>query len=210
MRTYYQILDVDEKATPAEIMLRHQDLAGRTTAEIEEAFAVLSNPTLRERYDQSRPERESTKENRPGYAPPAGNTLRAIATHPATMGTAVLVLMLGLIMGTVLGSGSAAFQLRNAGNDALQEGDFYTALIKHERAVAINGEDPDYLADLARTHHVLGRHTDAIATYTKALNIDPRHASSLIGRAEALTQAGETSAAEADIQEARRLGIPAP
>lgn len=210
MRTHYEVMGLDQRATPAEIMLRHQDLAEQTTPEIEEAFAVLSDPVLRDRYDRRRAEQAWNPENGRAQTELRRNTFRAIASHPVTIGTAGVVLMLGLIMGLVLGSGSAAFQLRNAGNNALQEGDLHTALIKHERAVAINGYDPDYLADLARTHHILGRHADAISTYTKALNIDPRHAPSLTGRAEALTGMGATNAAQEDIQEARRLGIPVP
>lgn len=104
-------------------------------------------------------------------------------------------------------SGSMAFQLRDDGNRALHEGDLRTALQKHRRAVEINSADPDYRADLARTHLALDRPEDAITQYTLALETDPEHSASLVGRAEALRHMGMEESARRDIGAARRLGI---
>ena len=103
-------------------------------------------------------------------------------------------------------SGSMAFQLRDDGNRALHEGDLHTALKKHQRAVSVN-QNPDYRADLARTHLALDRPEDAITQYTLALETDPEHPASLIGRAEALQHMGLEEAARRDTGAARRLGI---
>ena len=122
--------------------------------------------------------------------------------------TAGLVTMGIIVIAPPYLSGSMAFQLRDAGNQALQDGDLHTALQKHLRAVEINHEDPDYRADLARTHLALDRPEDAITQYTLALEADPEHPASLIGRAEALRHMGLEETARRDTLAAQRLGIP--
>ena len=211
MSTHYQTLGLDERASQAEISLRYHDTEGRRTPDMERAFAILSDPVKREAYDRSRsepplPGSQATRPQGTGIK----RALASAVTHPAVLGTVAVTLALVFMFGLIVRTGGTAHQLRNAGNEALEEGDLYTALIKHERAVSINGGDPGYLSDLARTYQALERHQDAIATYTQALKIDPKHPAGLLGRAKALEDAGREEAAQADIKAAKRLGIPLP
>ena len=48
-------------------------------------------------------------------------------------------------------TGSMAYQQRDAGNEAYQSGNYILSLEKHQKAVAINPEDPGYHTDLANT-----------------------------------------------------------
>lgn len=204
---YYKMLGLDQKASPAEIALARQDLRGRMTPEMERAFQVLSSPHLREEYDRQL--------NRPAIARISAWEHRPRKPIPEGIPEGVIVLVIALLLtggfiSLIFMSGSMSYQLRDAGNEALELGDLYTALQKHRRAVDISHQNPDYRADLARTYLALERYPDAITEYTLALEMDPEHPASLTGRAQAFQQLGNQDMARKDLNAARLLGIPAP
>ena len=199
--THYQILGLDTSASPAEIALAYQDRASRMTPEIQSAFQVLQNPCLREQYDRSLQQKA-----RPNIRRMAATSCREASTEGSIIGILIFAGIAALVLLVYL-SGNMAFQLRDAGNQALLEGDLHTALTKHEQAVAINHRDPGYRADLARTYLALNRPQDAITQYTTALEIDPEHPQSLTGRAQVWETIGSRNLAQQDTQAARGLGI---
>ncbi len=210
--THYQTLGLDPTASPAEIALAYQDRAGRMTPEIQRAFQILSSPKLRDEYDHALKQPGRTQ----GYRPirrmahkdwKKWRTGELISSLAVLKPLAAIISMAILILTPAYLSGSMAFQLRDAGNEALLQGDLYTALQKHERAAAINHLDPGYRSDLARTYLALNRHADAITQYTQALEMDPEHPPSLTGRAQVWEAIGNKDMAEQDIQAAARLGI---
>ena len=201
---YYRTLGVDAKASPAEIALAYRDLNGHTTPETERAHRVLSSPRLREQYDRER----AGKGNEYPRTTRRALSQREPGGWIATAGImAITAVFIAAIIGAVYLSGSMAFQLRDAGNAALAEGDLHVALQKHERAAAIAHRDPGYRSDLARTYMALDRHQDAITEYTLALEIDPAHPEALLGRAQALGAIGAHELAQQDLTAAARLGI---
>ena len=188
---YYEILGIGPKASPAEIALAHRNLAGRTTPEIERAHGVLSNPHLREEYDRRLEPRESRNAKRP-WSRLLSKVDRGLLDNAALLAVAALFII--LIPGTVYLSGGMAFQLRDAGNVALAQGDLNEALRNHRQAVAINHSDPDYRADLGRTYLALARPGEALTQYVHALEMEPEHPEALLGRTRAMEAMGADQA----------------
>ena len=203
MTNHYRTLGVSPDASPAEIALAYQDHAW--SQEREQAFRILSNPHLREEHD-----RRLNGARFPITArKPAGRPkIRLPGPVTTALGTVLLILAAMSPIGLVYLSGDMAFQLRDAGNQALEQGDLYNALQKHRRAAAVNHQDPDYRSDLARTYLALERYPDAIQEYTQALELDPEHPQALVGRAQDWQQTGAEHLARKDLTAARRLGIP--
>jgi tetratricopeptide (TPR) repeat protein len=83
------------------------------------------------------------------------------------------------------------------------------ALAAYERAIALDGKQPDYHVGRCRTLARLQRHADAIVSCTDALKINPGFAPALLERGHFLINARQVDKAIPDLTRARTLNAEA-
>jgi len=86
----------------------------------------------------------------------------------------------------------------------LQQGDHPSATRVFECLITLNPHDPDPHAFLGAVHQDQSREEAAVASYSAALALDPRHVLALSGRGELRLQRGDSTGL-ADLQRAAEL-----
>ncbi|MDG1983433.1 MAG: tetratricopeptide repeat protein [Planctomycetota bacterium] len=142
--------------------------------------------------------------------PPGEADLGRLRARLQRRGASVAVreLELGRIKTTSLGSAEVKIRL---GRTALERGDFVGALARFESALLV--ESSSVLARRGRAYalHRLGRYTEALEEWTRALDLDPADTDTLANRALAAVAAGALGIAREDLIElTRREGAAAP
>lgn len=120
----------------------------------------------------------------------------------------MLVTMLGA---SVRGQGTAA-DARKAFEEAnafYEKAENDRALAAYDRALALDGSKPEFHVGRCRTLARLQRHTDAIASCTAALNLNPDFAPALLERGHFLINARQADRAIPDLTRARALNADA-
>ena len=79
------------------------------------------------------------------------------------------------------------------------------ALAAYDRAIALDSKQPDFYLGRCRTLARLQRHTDAIASCTDALQLNPEFAAALLDRGHFLINARQVERAVPDLTRARAL-----
>lgn len=118
----------------------------------------------------------------------------------------MLALLLAL---TALTGQDAAADARKAFQEAqalFEKTENDKALAAYDNAIALDPKQPEYHVGRCRTLARLMRHTDAIASCTNALTIDPNHAAALLERGHFLINARQADKALPDLLRARTLG----
>jgi tetratricopeptide (TPR) repeat protein len=100
---------------------------------------------------------------------------------------------------------AAARKAFEEGNAFYEKTENDKALAAYERAIALDAKQPDFHLARCRTLARLQRHTDAIASCTDALALDPNLAAALLDRGHFLINAREAERARPDLERARQL-----
>ncbi len=115
-----------------------------------------------------------------------------------------LAVMLAVIVG-IQDPAGAARQAYNEGNALYQKAENEKALAAYDRAIALDGKQPDFHLGRCRTLARLQRHSDAVAACTDALAINPDFAAALLDRGHFLINLRQADRAIADLTRARAL-----
>lgn len=121
----------------------------------------------------------------------------------------VLVMTLALFPAWQSGSAADARKAFEEGNALFEKADNEKALAAYERAIALDGKEPDFHLARCRTLARLQRHGDAIASCTDALKLKPDFAAALLDRGHFLINARQVDKAVPDLLRARELGADA-
>jgi len=91
------------------------------------------------------------------------------------------------------------------GNAFFEKTENENALAAYDRAIALDGKQPDFHLGRCRTLARLQRHTDAIASCTDALKLNPDFAPAVLDRGHFLINARQVDRALPDLIRAREL-----
>lgn len=87
----------------------------------------------------------------------------------------------------------------------VRERRFDQAITAVDRAIALGGESAPALYQRGQIDHAAGRLPAALATYGRALKLDPTHVETLLARAGLLIDLGKFDEAQRDVAEVRRV-----
>ena len=81
------------------------------------------------------------------------------------------------------------------------------AIVDYDAAVRANPSYPDTYLDRGNAHHALGYREPALKDYSEAIRLNPEFAEAYANRAVVYVELADTTAADADADRARDLGI---
>lgn len=116
------------------------------------------------------------------------------------------------ILGAVVSGQDTAADARKAFEEAnalYEKTENDKALAAYDRAIALDSKQPDFHLGRCRTLARLQRHTDAIASCTDALKLNPEFAAALLDRGHFLINARQVERAVPDLTRARALNADA-
>jgi tetratricopeptide (TPR) repeat protein len=164
---------------------------------------VLAIATARRRW-QDRPDPSSAPVAQ-GFSPASVHTSRRDDVPIA----AVLMMTFALVTASQGGGAADAKKAFEEGNAFFEKTENDKALAAYERAIALDGKQPDFHLARCRTLARLQRHADAIAGCTDALTLKPDFAAALLDRGHFLINARQVDRALPDLLRARELNADA-